>query len=116
LDNPNMGDKPMKRIVMALVLLAVPALAAACGGGNTGGGGGTGTSSGCPAPSGTNGSGTVKIGSKSDVPEDQLVAEMTKLVLEQHGFTVDNTFMATDKNVGTALQNGTVDLLWQYTG
>jgi osmoprotectant transport system substrate-binding protein len=50
------------------------------------------------------------------VPEDQLVAEMTKLVLEQHGFTVDNTFMATDKNVGTGLQNGTIDMLWQYTG
>jgi osmoprotectant transport system substrate-binding protein len=41
---------------------------------------------------------------------------MTKLVLEQHGFTVDNTFMATDKNAGTALQNGTIDMLWQYTG
>jgi osmoprotectant transport system substrate-binding protein len=90
----------MKRIVMALVLLAVPALAAACGGSNTGGGGSV----------------HVSIGSKSDVPEDQLVAEMTKLVLEQHGFSVDATFMATDKNVGTALQNGTIDMLWQYTG
>jgi osmoprotectant transport system substrate-binding protein len=108
----------MKRIVMALVLLAVPALAAACGGGNTGGGGSNGTAStGCPAPSGNNGNGaSVKIGSKSDVPEDQLVAEMTKLVLEQHGFTVDSTFKATDKNVGNALQNGTIDMLWQYTG
>jgi osmoprotectant transport system substrate-binding protein len=108
----------MKRIVMALVLLIVPAGAAACGGGNTGAGGTTSSSStSCPAPSGSSGNGAhVSIGSKSDVPEDQLVAEMTKLVLEKHGFTVDNTFKATDKSVGTALQNGNIDMLWQYTG
>jgi osmoprotectant transport system substrate-binding protein len=108
----------MKRIVMALVLLIAPALVAACGGGNAGGGGSSsGTSTGCPAGSGSNGNGAhVSIGSKSDVPEDQLVAEMTKLVLEKHGFTVDNTFKATDKSVGNALKNGTIDMLWQYTG
>ena len=107
----------MKRIVMALVLLIAPAVLAACGGGNTGGGGtSNGPSAGCPSPSGSSGSGHLSIGSKSDVPEDQLVAEMTKLVLEKHGFTVDNTFMATDKNVGNALTGGTIDMLWQYTG
>jgi osmoprotectant transport system substrate-binding protein len=108
----------MKRIVMALVLLAVPALAAACGGGNTGAGGSSSSStSTCPAGSGSSGNGAhVSIGSKSDTPEDQLVAAMTKLVLEKHGFSVDNTFKATDKNIGNALRNGTIDMLWQYTG
>lgn len=108
----------MKRIVMALLLISAPALVAACGGGNTGTGGSPGgATAGCPAPSGSAGNGAhVSIGSKSDTPEDQLVAEMTKLVLEKHGFTVDNTFKATDKSVGNALRNGNIDMLWQYTG
>lgn len=107
----------MKRIVMALVLLIVPAVVAGCGGGNTGAGGTSNANASCPAPSGSNGNGAhVSIGSKSDVPEDQLVAAMTKLVLEKHGFSVDNTFKATDKSVGTALVNGNIDMLWQYTG
>lgn len=107
----------MKRIVMALVLLMAPAAAAACGGGNTAGSSSSGSTAACPAPSGSNGNGAhVSIGSKLDVPEDQLVAAMTKVELEKHGFTVDDTFKATDKSIGTALQNGTIDMLWQYTG
>lgn len=108
----------MKRILLALMLLIAPASVAACGGGNTGtGGSSSGTTTGCPAPSGSSGNGAhVSIGSKSDVPEDQLVAEITKLVLEKHSFTVDNTFKATDKSVGNALRSGTIDMLWQYTG
>ncbi|MGH7721663.1 MAG: glycine betaine ABC transporter substrate-binding protein [Candidatus Dormibacteria bacterium] len=108
----------MKRIIMALTLLITPALVAGCGGGNSGpSGSSAGATTGCPVPSGSSGNGAhVSIGSKSDVPEDQLVAEMTKLVLEKHGFTVDNTFKATDKSVGNALRSGTIDMLWQYTG
>ncbi len=108
----------MKRILMALMLLTAPALVAGCGGGNTGTSSSSGgTTAACPAPSASSGNGGhVSIGSKSDVPEDQLVAEMTKLVLEKHGFTVDNTFKATDKSIGNALRNGTIDMLWQYTG
>ena len=44
------------------------------------------------------------------------MASMTQQVLQAHGFTVNYTFMAADKAIGTALQNGTIDMYWQYTG
>ncbi|MBJ7610241.1 MAG: hypothetical protein JF887_12540 [Candidatus Dormibacteraeota bacterium] len=82
----------------------------------SGGGGTNGSGSGCPAASGSSGGGAhVSIGSKG-FAEEQLLATMTKLVLEAHGFTVDYTFQAKDKAVGQALQGGTIDMLWQYTG
>jgi len=106
----------MKRIVLALMLLVFPALAAACGGGNTATSNSPASTSGCPAGSGRNGNGAhVSIGSKA-FAEEQLLAEMTKLVLEKHGFTVDYSFMAKDKAIGQAVQSGTIDMLWQYTG
>lgn len=82
----------------------------------TGGGGKNGSGAGCPAASGSDGGGAhISIGSKG-FAEEQLLATMTKLVLEAHGFTVDYTFQAKDKAVGQALQSGTIDMLWQYTG
>jgi osmoprotectant transport system substrate-binding protein len=57
----------------------------------------------------------VSIGSKS-FAEEELMATMTQQVLQAHGFTVTYTFMAADKAIGTALQNGTIDMYWQYTG
>jgi glycine betaine/choline ABC-type transport system substrate-binding protein len=82
----------------------------------TGGGGTNGTGTGCAAPSGSSGNGAhLKIGSKG-FAEEQLLATMTKLVLEAHGFSVDYTFQAKDKAVGQALTSGTIDMLWQYTG
>jgi osmoprotectant transport system substrate-binding protein len=41
---------------------------------------------------------------------------MTKLVLEKHGFTIDATFKAADPTLGQALEQGTIDMYWQYTG
>src|SRR5438132_1267008 len=106
----------MRRIILALTLLIVPAVAAACGGGNTGTSNSAtpgGSASACPAGSGSNGNGAhVSIGSKA-FAEEQLLAEMTKLVLEKHGFTVDYTFMAKDKAIGDAVTSGTIDMLWQ---
>jgi glycine betaine/choline ABC-type transport system substrate-binding protein len=82
----------------------------------TGGGGTNGTGAGCAAPSGSDGGGAhVSIGSKG-FAEEQLLATMTQLVLQAHGFTVDYTFQAKDKAIGQALQTGTIDMLWQYTG
>ncbi|HEV3230643.1 MAG TPA: glycine betaine ABC transporter substrate-binding protein [Candidatus Dormibacteraeota bacterium] len=71
----------------------------------------------CPA-SGTassRGSGALKIGSKA-FAEEELLAEMAKLVLEKHGYTVDFSFKAKDPALGQALEQGTIDLYWQYTG
>jgi glycine betaine/choline ABC-type transport system substrate-binding protein len=82
----------------------------------SGGGGTNGTGTGCAAPSGSSGNGAhVKIGSKG-FAEEQLLASMTQLVLQAHGFTVDYTFQAKDKAIGQALTSGTIDMLWQYTG
>ena len=110
----------MKRRVLALLILALPAALAACGGGNGGSSSSStssGASSGCPTST-TSGSGsgvTVSIGSKS-FAEEELLASMTQQVLQAKGYTVNYTFMAADKAIGTALASGTIDMYWQYTG
>jgi glycine betaine/choline ABC-type transport system substrate-binding protein len=82
----------------------------------TGGGGTNGTGSGCASASGSDGGGAaVKIGAKG-FAEEQLLASMAQQVLEAHNFKVDNTFTAKDKAIGQALNDGTIDMLWQYTG
>ncbi len=115
----------MKRIGMAIMLTVWMAALAACGGGNSGGsaansssssGNGSGTASGCPAGSGNSGNGaSVSIGSKA-FAEEQLLATMTKQVLEKHGFNVTYTLQAKDTAIGNAVLNGQIDMLWQYTG
>ena len=76
-----------------------------------------GGSSTCPTSgsASSKGSGTLKVGQKG-FAEEQLLAQMTKLVLENHGFTVDATFTAKDPILGQALESGTIDMYWQYTG
>ncbi|HXZ99538.1 MAG TPA: glycine betaine ABC transporter substrate-binding protein [Candidatus Binatia bacterium] len=104
------------RIPALLAMAAVPLALAACGGGNNPTGGVAAAGSGCPAPSGTSGNGAhVSIGSK-DFSEEQILASMTQQVLQAHGFTVDYTFQAADKAIGTALTSGNIDMYWQYTG
>ncbi|MGA7989288.1 MAG: glycine betaine ABC transporter substrate-binding protein [Candidatus Dormiibacterota bacterium] len=110
----------MRRKLIAGIAVAITAVLAACGGGNSGGSSPTptavGAKSNCPTGSGTSGNGaTVSIGSKS-FAEEQLLAQMTKDVLEAHGFTVTYTFQAADKAIGTALVDGNIDMYWQYTG
>ncbi len=70
----------------------------------------------CAVSSGTNGNGaTVSIGSKA-FAEEELLATMTQLVLQQHGFTVTYTTKAADPVIDQALRSGSIDMLWQYTG
>jgi osmoprotectant transport system substrate-binding protein len=108
----------MRRKCIAGIAVAITAVLAACGGGNSGGSSPTaaGAKPNCPAPSGSSGNGaTLNIGSKA-FAEEQLLAQMTKDVLGAHGFTVNYTFQAADKAIGTALVSGTIDMYWQYTG
>jgi len=106
----------MKRRILAALAAALPATLVACGGGNSSTSSSAGTTSGCPTASGSSASGaTVSIGSKA-FAEEELLASMTQQVLQAHGFTVNYSFMAKDKAIGTALQNGTIDMYWQYTG
>lgn len=109
------------RRVLAVLVVAIPGVLAACGGGNSGGTTTTsttsGSGSGCPSAT-TSGSGngaSVSIGSKA-FAEEQLLATMTQLVLQAHGFNVTYTFQAADQAIGTALTSNTIDMYWQYTG
>ncbi len=59
--------------------------------------------------------GSVSIGSKA-FAEEQILATMTKLVLEKNGFKVTYTTQAADPAIDQAIRSGTIDMLWQYTG
>jgi osmoprotectant transport system substrate-binding protein len=117
----------MKRIGLVATLLGVLALILGACGSNSNKSGGSTSSSGasstavasagpCDIGSGTNGNGaSLKIGSKP-FAEEQLLATMTKLVLEKNGFKVDFTTQAADPAIDQALRSGQIDMLWQYTG
>ena len=104
----------MRRIVALTMALLWSAILAGCGGSSTAT---TSGSSACPTSGSatSTGSGSLKIGAKG-FAEEQLLAQMTKLVLEKHGYTVDDTFKAKDPTLGQALESGTIDMYWQYTG
>jgi osmoprotectant transport system substrate-binding protein len=110
----------VKRISMAILLTVWSAALAACGGGNSPGSSSSSSSSGnasaCPTGSGSSGNGArVSIGSKG-FAEEQLLATITQLVLQAHGFNVTYTLQAKDTAIGNAVLNGQIDMLWQYTG
>ena len=109
----------MKRIGMAILLTIWSAALAACGGGNSPASSSSSSSdnaSACPAGSGTSGNGaSVSIGSKG-FAEEQLLATMTQLVLQAHGFNVTYDLQAKDTAIGDAVVKGQIDMLWQYTG
>ena len=111
-------ETSVKRKSLAIMLTVWGAVLAGCGGGNSGTSGGSATSTGgaCPSGSGSSGNGaSVSIGSKT-FAEEQLLATITKQVLEKHGFTVNYSLQADDTAIGRAVQSGQIDMLWQYTG
>ena len=108
----------MKRIGMAILLTVWSAALAACGGGNSASSSSSSSAGGaaCPTGSGSSGNGaSVSIGSKG-FAEEQLLATMTQLVLQAHGFNVTYNLQAKDTAIGDALVKGQIDMLWQYTG
>jgi osmoprotectant transport system substrate-binding protein len=100
--NEQKGLCIMTRLLLAALVLLLGS-SAAC----------SSTSGGCAG--GTGSAGSVKIGSKA-FAEEQILATMTKLVLEKHGFKVDYSTQAADPAIDQALRSGTIDMLWQYTG
>lgn len=107
-----------RRVLAILATTALPAVLAACGGGNSSSSSASSSTSNCPSSttSGKGNGAVVSIGSKA-FAEEQLLATMTQQVLLAHGFgNVTYTFQAADKAIGTALENGTIDMYWQYTG
>jgi glycine betaine/choline ABC-type transport system substrate-binding protein len=71
----------------------------------------------CPesAASIDGGGARLRIGSKA-FAEEELLATVARLVLERHGYTVDDSVHAADPAIDRALRDGTIDMLWQYTG
>jgi osmoprotectant transport system substrate-binding protein len=108
----------MRRLnILAVALLASAILAGCDLGSSSSSGSSTGGSSTCPTSgsASSTGSGSLKVGMKG-FAEEQLLASMTKLMLEKRGFTVDATFTAKDPTLGQALESGQIDMYWQYTG
>jgi osmoprotectant transport system substrate-binding protein len=96
--------------IAALGLILAPVALAACGSSSTS------AATACAAPSGTSGNGAhLSIGFKP-FAEEQLLASITQQVLDAHDFDITDTFSASDKAIGTALSDGTIDMYWQYTG
>jgi osmoprotectant transport system substrate-binding protein len=58
---------------------------------------------------------TLKVGGK-DFTEQYLVAEMTRLLLENKGYTVEKKDGLGTSIVRAALESGEIDLYWEYTG
>jgi osmoprotectant transport system substrate-binding protein len=58
---------------------------------------------------------SVTVGGKN-FTEQLIIAEMTKQLLEAKGFTVNKKDGMGTKIVRAALENGEVDLYWEYTG
>ncbi len=59
--------------------------------------------------------GKITVGGKG-FTEQLIIAEMTKQLLEKKGYTVDKKDGMGTKIVRAALENGEVDLYWEYTG
>lgn len=58
----------------------------------------------------------ISVGSK-EFTEQLLMAQMTMLLLEEHGFeTADNSGLGGTEVVREALEAGEVDIYWEYTG
>ena len=58
---------------------------------------------------------TITIGGKN-FTEQLIIAEITKQLLESKGYAVDKKDGMGTKIVRAALENGEVDLYWEYTG
>lgn len=104
----------IRRILGLTLVLLWSAILAGCGGTATTGNNTSGT---CPTggSASSTGSGTIKVGSKG-FAEEKLLASMTKLLLQKRGYTVEYSFTAKDPVLGQALESGTIDMYWQYTG
>jgi osmoprotectant transport system substrate-binding protein len=98
-------------------LLAALLLFAACGGDGDGGdGGGAAGGDGAVAESVDLSGVSVTVGSK-EFTEQRIVGQMAVAALEAAGAQVtDQTGLTGTETVRTALENGEVDMYWEYTG
>ncbi|MEO8899737.1 MAG: glycine betaine ABC transporter substrate-binding protein [Candidatus Dormibacter sp.] len=107
-----------RHLLFAVSIVAAGAVLPACGSSNNT----TSSSGGSTGPcaisntSATDGGGaSLKIGAKS-FSEEKLLAELTKVELGKHNFTIDDSTHAADPAIGQAIASNQVQMLWQYTG
>lgn len=108
-----------RHVLFAASIVTVGAILPACGSSNntttSGGGGSTGPCA-ISNTSATDGGGaSLKIGAK-DFTEEKLLAELTKIELGKHNFTIDDSTHAADPAIGQAIASNQIQMLWQYTG
>jgi osmoprotectant transport system substrate-binding protein len=107
-----------RHVLFAASIVAAGAILPACGSSNNT----TSSSGGSTGPcaisntSATDGGGaSLKIGAKS-FTEEKLLAELTKVELGKHNFTIDDSTHAADPAIGQAIASNQIQMLWQYTG
>ena len=92
--------KKMIAIITGVVLLLA---AAGCGGSSSG------------SAAGSASKGTIRVGSK-DFTENEIVAELYALALEDAGFTAERTMDISSSVIHTSIVNDEIDLYPEYTG
>jgi osmoprotectant transport system substrate-binding protein len=110
------------KVLLAASIMAAGAILPACGGTSTpatgsssDGGSGGGPCAITNTTSKDGGGTSLKIGAKS-FTEEELLAAITKIELEKHNFTIDDSTKAADPAIGQAISGNQIQLLWQYTG
>jgi osmoprotectant transport system substrate-binding protein len=107
-----------RHVLFAASIVTVGAILPACGSSNTTPSSGAGSTGPCAISntSTTDGGGaSLKIGAKS-FTEEKLLAELTKVELGKHNFTIDDSTHAADPAIGQAIASNQIQMLWQYTG
>ncbi|WP_312886219.1 MULTISPECIES: glycine betaine ABC transporter substrate-binding protein [Bacillaceae] len=94
----------MKRFVYLLLAIIVAATLTACG-----------SSSANSEDGGGDSKGKVAVGGK-DFTEQQILSKITSIYLKENGFDVEEASNMGSAVVRSALENGQIDIYWEYTG
>lgn len=98
------GGNSVKRFVYLLLAIIVAATLTACGG-----------SSANSEDGGGDSKGKVAVGGK-DFTEQQILSKITSIYLKENGFDVEEASNMGSAVVRSALENGQIDIYWEYTG
>ncbi|RBP85424.1 osmoprotectant transport system substrate-binding protein [Cytobacillus firmus] len=94
----------MKRLVYLFLAIIVAATLSACG-----------SSSANSEDGGGDSKGKVAVGGK-DFTEQQILSKITSIYLKENGFDVEEASNMGSAVVRSALENGQIDIYWEYTG
>ncbi|MBN8201900.1 glycine betaine ABC transporter substrate-binding protein [Bacillus sp. NTK034] len=98
------GGNSVKRFVYLLLAIIVAATLTACG-----------SSSANSEDGGGDSKGKVAVGGK-DFTEQQILSKITSIYLKENGFDVEEASNMGSAVVRSALENGQIDIYWEYTG